>query len=135
MLNYDIQFKNTFEGVFKASKVDINIGMKDGDALPYELLTGALASCTYATFLDVVGKKKLEFESCTIKVTGDKKTTVPTTLEWVNVEFRIKGVNNLEVKEKAFIKSVEISTRYCSIYQTIAQVAKMSYSVIFVEGE
>lgn len=131
MLNYDIQFKDTFEGVLKASRVDINIGMNEGEASPYELLSGALASCLYSTFLDVVEKKKLSFESCTINVTGEKRTSIPMTLEWVSVEFNIKGANNLESKEKAFIKSAELATKYCSIYQTIAQVAKMEHRIKF----
>ena len=135
MLNYDIQFKNTFEGVLKASKVDVNIGIKEGEVLPYELLFGALASCLYATFLDVVEKKKLTFKSCTINVTGDKRTTIPMTLEWVKVEFNIIGAKELDKKEKAFIKSVELACKYCSIFQTIASVATMEHKINFTEGE
>lgn len=132
MLNYDIEFKNSFEGVLKASNVDVKIGVNEGDAKPYELLFGALASCLYATFLDVVEKKKLKFEACTINVTGEKRTIVPTTLEWVKVEFTIKGASNLENKEKAFTKSADLATKYCSIYQTIAQVAEMEHTIQFI---
>lgn len=135
MLNYDIQFKNTFEGTLKASRVDVNIGMKEGEASPYELLFGALASCLYATFLEVLDKKKLSFESCTINVTGDKRKIVPTTLEWVKVEFRMTGAKDLETKEKAFTKSAELATKYCSIFQTLAQVAEMDHSITFNQGE
>ncbi len=135
MLNYDIQFKNTFEGVLKASRGDINIGMKEGEASPYELLCGALASCLYATFLEIVGKKKLAFDSCRINITGEKRTIVPTTLEWVKVEFNIQVAKDQETNEKAFIKSAELATKYCSIFQTISQVAKMEHSVRFIEGE
>lgn len=132
MLNYNVEFKNSFEGVLKASRVDVNIGMEEGMASPYELLSGALASCLYATFLDVLEKKKLEFESCTINISGEKRSTVPTTLEWVKVDFSIKGANNLEAKEKAFVKSAELATKYCSIYQTIASVATMEHSIKFI---
>ena len=132
MLNYDIQFKNSFEGVLKASNVDVKIGVNEGEAKPYELLSGALASCLYATFLDIVGKKKLEFTGCSINVSGEKRKLAPTTLEWVKVEFNIEGASNLDTKEEAFIKSAGLATKYCSIYQTIAQVAKMEHSVKFI---
>lgn len=131
MLNYNIEFKNSFEGVLKASRVDVNIGMEEGMASPYELLSGALASCLYSTFLDVLEKKKLEFESCIINISGEKRSTIPMTLEWVKVEFVIRGAQNLEAKEKSFIKSGELATKYCSIYQTIACVANMEHSIKF----
>ena len=135
MLDYDIEFKNSFEGVLKASKAKVNIGVNEGEVLPYELLFGALASCLYATFLDIVKKKKIAFDSCTVHVTGEKRTTIPMTLEWVKVEFNIQSAKELEQKEKAFIKSVELATKYCSIYQTVASVAAMEYKINFIEGE
>ncbi len=124
----DVEFTKEFKGVAKMPNVDIKIGIGEGEALPYDLLFAALASCLYATFLDILEKKKIAFEGCTLSITGEKREEVPTTLQWVNVSFGIKGVPS--EKEKAVSKSAELSTKYCSIYQTIAGVADMSFDVV-----
>ncbi len=124
----DVEFTNEFKGVAKMPNVDIKIGMEEGEALPYDLLFAALASCLYSTFLEILDKKKIDFEGCTLSITGEKREEVPTTLKWVNVSFGIKGVD--AGKEKAVTKSADLSTKYCSIFQTIAGVADMSFDVV-----
>jgi putative redox protein len=123
----DVYFENTFKGVLDVPKGKVPIGVEEGTVAPYDLLFGALASCLYATFLDVAEKKKIGFESARIEVTGEKRTEVPTVLTWVDTKIIIKGAE----KEAGLEKSYELATKYCSIYQTIAQVAKMSWSVEF----
>jgi putative redox protein len=123
----DVYFENTFKGVLDVPKGKVPIGVEEGTVEPYDLLFGALASCLYATFLDVAEKKKIGFESARIEVTGEKRTEVPTVLTWVDTKIIIKGAE----KEAGLEKSYELATKYCSIYQTIAQVAKMSWSVEF----
>ncbi len=125
----DVKFENGFNGVAKAPKAELKIGVNTGEVLPYDMLFAALASCLYATFMDIVEKKKITYDSCTIEVTGEKRDEVPATLKWVNVGFNIEGLQ--EGKEKGITKSAELATKYCSIYQTIAQVAKMSFEVKF----
>lgn len=123
----DVYFENTFKGVLDVPKGKVPIGVEEGTVAPYDLLFGALASCLYATFLDVAEKKKIGFESARIEVTGEKRTEVPTVLTWVDTKMIIKGAE----KEAGLEKSYELATKYCSIYQTIAQVAEMSWSVEF----
>lgn len=123
----DVYFENTFKGVLDVPKGKVPIGVEEGTVEPYDLLFGALASCLYATFLDVAEKKKIGFESARIEVTGEKRTEVPTVLTWVDTKMIIKGAE----KEAGLKKSYELATKYCSIYQTIAQVAEMSWSVEF----
>jgi len=123
----DVYFENTFKGVLDVPKGKVPIGVEEGTVEPYDLLFGALASCLYATFLDVAEKKKIGFESARIEVTGEKRTEVPTVLTWVDTKMIIKGAE----KEAGLEKSYELATKYCSIYQTIAQVAEMSWSVEF----
>lgn len=123
----DIFFSNEFSGELVVPNGKVAIGIEEGTVAPYDLLFGALASCLYATFLDVAKKKKIEFESARIEVTGEKRTEVPTILTWVDTKLIIKGAQ----KESGLEKSYEMATKYCSIYQTIAQVAKMTWSVDF----
>lgn len=125
----DIFFTNEFSGELVVPNGKVAIGVEEGTVAPYDLLFGALASCLYATFLDVAEKKKIGFESARIEVTGEKRTETPTILTWVDTKIIIKGAE----KEKGLEKSYEMATKYCSIYQTIAQVAKMTWSVEFEE--
>lgn len=123
----EFDYGNKFYGVMHASNVDTKMGSEKGQLAPYDMLYGALSSCLYATFLTIVNKKKLIFDSAKVIVTGEKRDTIPATLKWVNVSFIIKNADN----EKQFIRSVELGTKYCSIYQTISKVATMSYDVAF----
>lgn len=123
----DIYFENVFRGEMHVESGTLALGVEAGTFEPYDLLFGALASCLYATFLDVAKKKKINFESVHIVVTGEKRTEVPTTLTWVDTKMLVKGAE----KEKGLEKAFELATKYCSIYQTLAQVADMTWSIEF----
>lgn len=123
----DIYFGNEFNGRLEVPNGQVAIGSDVGKVEPYDLLFGALASCLYATFLDVAEKKKISFQSVHIEVTGEKQTEVPTVLKWVNTKITIKGGE----KQEGLRKSFELATKYCSIYQTIAKVAAMTWSIEF----
>jgi len=123
----DIYFSNAFKGEMVVESGSLPLGIEKGTFAPYDMLFGALASCLYATFLDVAEKKKINFESAHIVVTGEKREAVPTTLSWVDTKIIIKGAE----KEKGLEKAFELATKYCSIYQTIGHVADMTWSVEF----
>ncbi len=123
----DIYFGNEFKGEMDVASGKLPLGVEKGTFEPYDLLFGALASCLYATFLDVAEKKKIGFESAHIEVTGEKRKEVPTVLTWVDTKITVKGAE----KEKGLEKAFELATKYCSIYQTIGQVAEMTWSIEF----
>ncbi len=122
-----LTFANKFEGELKAPHANALIGSDEGTLAPYDMLLGALGSCLYATFLDIARKKRIGYERAEIKVTGEKRTEVPTTLKWVHVEFRIFKAE----KELGLEQGAKLATEYCSIYQTISHVAEMSYEIVF----
>ncbi|QUI24388.1 OsmC family protein [Vallitalea pronyensis] len=122
-----VQFKDGFKGELIAPNDKVNIGVEKGTLAPYDMLFGGLASCMYATFLEIAEKKRIHFDSADIEVTGEKRTEIPTTLKWVNVKVTIKNAE----KEKGLIKAMEIAANYCSIYQTISKVAEMSWDIEF----
>ncbi len=103
------------------------IGASEGTFRPYELLLLALASCLQSTFEDVAEKMKLSWSSADVDVQGDKRDEVPTTLESCCVSARVTNASDEQKVKKAF----DIATRYCSIYQTIAQVARMEWEISF----
>ena len=126
-LKTEIELKNTFSGVMHVPGADVPVGGVQGELLPYDMLFGALATCVYSTFLDIVNKKKISFDRATMSIEGEKRSEVPTTLIWVDTQLVIYGAEN----EKALEKTFELATKYCSIYQTISSVAEMRWDVEF----
>jgi putative redox protein len=129
LLKINTPFKPDFTGELVTSRATVPIGAGEGRLSPYDMLLGALSSCLYATFLGIAEKKRISFESIDIEVTGEKRTEVPTTLEWCKVVFKIKGAQ----KEKGLVQAGALAAEYCSIYQTLAHVADMSLDVEFVD--
>ena len=123
-----VEFENTFKGTGKCDNGHtVPIGL--GGAAPYDLLTMALSSCLYSTFLDIMAKKKIEFGGAEIDVAGETRDDVPTTLKYCKVTVRVK---KLATDSKAGVeKSFELATKYCSVYQTLSKVSQMDWEVIF----
>lgn len=119
-------WENSFNGVMSAPAGDIKIG-EDGFR-PYNLLLGALGSCFYATLVTIVNKKRLTFDGVTMEINGEKRTTIPTTLEWAEMKVVVKNPSN----EEQFKKSIELAAKNCSIHETIAKVADIKIITDFV---
>ena len=109
----------------------VGIGSNPGEFFPYDLLLGALSSCFYYTLIEILEKRKIEIPTVEVIVTGEKRTEVPTTLEWVNMDITVTG----NVDENKFLRSVDLAAKYCSIHETISKVAKMSHEVRFIPVE
>lgn len=129
VLNIKTNFNSNFTGELITDRAQVAIGSGEGRLAPYDMLLAALSSCLYATFLGVVEKKRLTFDRCEITVKGEKRTEIPTTLQWCQVEMRLFGA--VESKEKHYIEAAKLAGEYCSIYQTLSNVADMSTEVIF----
>ncbi|MBF4692881.1 OsmC family protein [Fusibacter ferrireducens] len=125
-----LKFSNEFEGKLIAPHGTALVGGEEGMLAPYDMLLGALGSCLYATFLGIAKKKRIGFERIEMHVEGEKREEIPTTLKWVNVKFTIINAE----KELGLTQAAKLATEYCSIYQTISQVAEMSYEVIFADA-
>ncbi len=123
-----VEFENTFKGTGKCDNGH-TVPIGSGGAAPYDLLTMALSSCLYSTFLDIMAKKKIEFSGAEIDVSGEKRDEVPTTLKYCKVTARVRNVasNSRAGVEKSF----ELATKYCSVYQTLSKVSQMDWEVIF----
>ncbi|MDP3386014.1 MAG: OsmC family protein [Eubacteriales bacterium] len=123
----ELSFQQEFKGQLITDNHTIDIGTEKGSLAPYDMLLGALASCYYSTFLDVVNKKKLSFDKVDIIVTGEKREEIPTTLKWVNLDIKILGA----ASQKGIVKAGEMAAKYCSVYQTISHVADMKWNISF----
>ncbi|MDD3929770.1 MAG: OsmC family protein [Sphaerochaeta sp.] len=98
------------------------------ESAPYDYLLGALSGCLFKTFEEVAVKMRISWEHVSFEVNGTKRDAVPTTLEEVVITVQASGTDN----QQKFLKAFETATRYCSIYQTISQVSRMSWSVDFL---
>lgn len=120
-------FTNEFAGVLSAKQGEVRIGGHSDGLMPYELLAGALGSCLYATFLDVVKKMRLDFESCSLDITWEKREEVPTTMKVGHIKAAVVGAD----PEKAgkYEHAFKLATEYCSIYHTLSQVAELTWEL------
>ena len=125
--NVKLQFSNTFVGSMSSPTGKVLLGQQNDGIAPYHLLYGAVGSCFYSTFLSITTKKRLTFKDASIEVSGVKRDTIPATLEYLKIEFTIRGGSNqVQLKESA-----ELGAKYCSIHETISKVAKIDLVVKF----
>ncbi len=122
-----LAFDSQFIGTMTSPTGTVKIGQQEGGIMPYHLLYGALGSCFYSTFLSIAVKKRLSFSKATVSISGTKRETVPTTLDHVVIDLIIYDASD----EAQFRKSAKLGAEYCSIHQTISQVATMDLNVSF----
>ncbi|MGI6687806.1 MAG: OsmC family protein [Christensenellales bacterium] len=126
-INVSLQFGTEFEGTLQADDRQIAIGRKAGGMASYELLLGALGSCYYATFISIARKMRLEYEGADIAIHGVKRDKIPETLQTVEMTITIRGAQD----EKGFDRASELAAKYCSVHETIAQVADIALELRF----
>ena len=125
----NVQFDYDFAGTLTSDKGTIKLGAQEGGMSPYNLLLGGLASCLYATFLEIAMKKKITFDKADISVVGEKREEVPTTLKETRVVMTVHGAP--EEARKGLTKAMDLAAKYCSIYQTISGVSEMYHEIRF----
>ncbi|MBI9097118.1 MAG: OsmC family protein [Spirochaetaceae bacterium] len=126
-----IEFQNGFQGVCR-NESGSSLEVAPDKWRPYELLQTALASCMYSTFLDVVNKKKLDYDKVVIAVDGEKIDDIPSFLKKVDITFTVHGANKEDEKILArFEKSLKLAEKYCSIYNTLNKIAELNSTLIF----
>lgn len=133
MNHVSLNFSNTFLGELKTEKGSVQIGQADGALSPYELLAGALGSCLYATFLDVVHKMRLDFSTCALEVVWEKREEVPTVLKTAHIKAVINGADTK--KSDKYERAFKLATEYCSVYYTLSQVAEITWEIAVFEDE
>lgn len=125
-----LNFDRHFEGSLMTKFGQVQIGKKqEGKLRPYDLMLGALGSCYYATFVDIADKMRLQYDRAEIAIRGVKREEVPTTLRTVDMVFTIHGAK----EQKGFERASELAAKYCSVHETIAQVADISLKLVFAE--
>ena len=108
------------------------IKMGGDDVSPAELLLLGVAGCTGMDVKAILSKKKVDFDSIEITVTGKQPTQYPKPFKIVNIHFTVTGRN---VPENAVARAIELSSeKYCIAAQTLKAEVAMNTSFDIVEG-
>lgn len=121
-------FDHQYHGILQAPNGTVRVGPESGAVAPYDMVLGGLGGCLNHTFQSIVDKQRLTIESIHYDIKGIKRETIPTTLEHVTVDVVVKGVP--EGAQEKIESAFEKATRYCSVYQTLSQVAEMNYTIV-----
>lgn len=124
-----LDMKNYFSGTLNGEKGKLEYGTRKEQFLPYELLYGALGSCMHATFISIADKMRLKYDDAQYDITGKKRDEVPTMLTDVWVTVTISNPSD----EKKLIKAMNLAADYCSIYNTLKNIATMHLDIKFEE--
>ena len=122
-----LHFAQGFDGTLMLREGEVAIGVQADQARPYDLLQAALAACLHSTFLDILEKKRLTVEFADYLIEGIKRSEIPAMLEEVTINVTLPDGPNNEALEKSF----RLATQYCSVFNTLAQVADMQCNVAF----
>ncbi len=109
------------------SGTEVLLGREQGTVAPYELLLGGLSYCLFRTFESVAAKMKVGYAGMDIEITGVKGDDEVGMLTHVDLKVSVSGAPD----EKKVTKAFEISTRYCSQFNTIGKVAEMKWDIRF----
>lgn len=123
-----IEWNNGFNGRMMAPNGEFAIGDEQGKMLPYNMLFGALGSCFYSTLLDIIEKKRLPLKGTTMTISGTHREGIPHTLDHVVIDLVI----NASGPEEKYLRSIELSKQYCSVYTTVSKVAEIEVNVQFI---
>lgn len=110
-------------------RLSVAVGSGEEQFLPYDFLYAGLASCFYYTLISLAEKMQLSWEFVEIEVDGKKRAEKIATLEWVKMNIKVKG---LEGEQEKFLRASDLAGKYCSIHETISQVADIEQEVTFL---
>lgn len=126
-VNARIHFQEGFKGKLILKEGEIGIGINDDEARPYDMLQGALAACLHSTFLDILEKKRLSVAFADYEVHGVKRDSIPSMLEEITIMVTLPTGEH----ESSLRKSMELATKYCSVYSTLSHVASLHLDIKF----
>ena len=119
----ELYYHDGFHGSYQIGNQTLSIG-KDA-IMPYDMTYGAIASCLYAAYLGIAKAKDVYVRNAHVSIDGRKRTTVPTTLEYLSIHM----VVDTDAEEEAVKACMDQAILNCSMVQTFARVAEIDYSV------
>ena len=99
----------------RTHRIDANA--KEGPG-PVETLLNALATCSGADIIDIIGKRQTPVERLVIRVTAERRPEYPRRVQRLSLDYQIDGAAIERVHaERAIQLSFE---RYCSVAASLA---------------
>ena len=124
--------KNFHMQAFGSAGVPVNIdageaiGGHNLGARPMELVLMALGSCSSIDIISILRKQKQEIDDLDIELEAKRRENeIPAIFEKIHIAFKLRGNLDEEKVKRAVELSVE---KYCSVYEMLKQVAKITYS-------
>jgi putative redox protein len=98
---------------------------------PMELVLIALCGCTASDVVGILRKKREPFTSLEVSALGERASGYPAVYTDVKLKYRVAG----KVSHKAMEDAVHLSKqKYCSVSAMLAQTAKMTFEIEYVDG-
>ncbi len=119
-------FNGDFNGTYQVRNQKLVLDKEDG-LRPYDLTYGAIAGCLYSTFLNILELNDLNVDETEIVINGRKRTTIPTTVEYINIHFFVKTSDNKKKISDCFYESLDA----CSMIVTFRHVAEIESNISF----
>lgn len=99
----------------RTHRIDANA--KEGPG-PVETLLNALATCSSADIVDIIGKRNTPVERLVVHVTGERRPAYPRRLQRLSFEYRIDGAG---IERAHAERAIKLSfERYCSVAASMA---------------
>lgn len=98
-------------------------------ATPMELVLIGLAGCSGMDAVSILKKKRVEFDTLEIAVSGERTTEHPKVFTDIHVVYKFSGVD-LDAKAKALEDSIILSMeKYCSVAGMINKTANITWEL------
>ncbi len=123
-------YEPRYHGHVQGKRASLVMGHGENEFSPYDLVLAGLSGCFYLTFLGITEKMQLSYDQVIIDIKGEHRKEPPATLEHIDIEMTVKGADT--EKEKQFLRATEIAGKYCSVYQTLSQVAEIETKLILL---
>ncbi|MBW3553838.1 MAG: OsmC family protein [Gemmatimonadetes bacterium] len=108
-----------FEVVGKAGVPVLVDGDGQAGITPVETLAVSLAGCMGADVVDILGKMRVDLETLTVGVEGDRRPEVPRRYTAIRMVFGVTGV--AEADGDKLQRAIDLSReRYCSVLHTLS---------------
>lgn len=95
----------------------IDVGAKEGPG-PVETLLNAVATCSSADIIDIIGKRNTPVERLVVHVAAERRPQYPRRVQHLSIEFQIDGAG---IERTHAERAIQLSfERYCSVAASLA---------------
>lgn len=99
----------------RTHRIDVNAKAAPG---PVETLLNALATCSSADIIEIIGKRNTPVERLVVEVAAERRPQYPRRVQRLTFEYRIDGAG---IERTHAERAIQLSfERYCSVAASLA---------------